>query len=62
MAKGNSVPAPQVTSTQEQPQTLDITKMSVDELKAICYDQIVLLNKAQQNINIIQAELAKRLG
>lgn len=55
--KGNSVPAPAVTPTKEAP---DITKMTVAELKAICYDQILLLNQAQQNVNIIQQELAKR--
>ena len=34
--------------------------MTIEELKALCYDQIVLLNQAQANINVIQAELQKR--
>jgi len=39
---------------------MDIIKMSIEQLKALCYDQIVLFNQAQNNINIIQAEIAKR--
>ena len=39
---------------------MDITQMSDEKLKALCYDQIVLLNQAQANINAIQQELAKR--
>ena len=38
----------------------DITTLTVEELKALAYDQILLLNQAQQNIQIIEAELAKR--
>ena len=38
----------------------DITTLTVEELKALAYDQILLLNQAQQNVNIIQQELAKR--
>jgi phosphoribosyl-ATP pyrophosphohydrolase len=39
---------------------MDISNMTIEELKALCYDQIVLLNQAQANINVIQAELQKR--
>ena len=45
---------------QIQPQQKTIETMTVDELKSICYDQIMLLNQTQQNINIIQQELANR--
>ena len=41
-------------------ETKDITTLTVEELKALAYDQILLLNQAQQNIQIIEAELAKR--
>jgi hypothetical protein len=39
---------------------MDISKMTVEELKALAYDQIVLLNQTQTNLNILQAEIAKR--
>ena len=39
---------------------MEIEKMTTEQLKALVYDQIVLLNQAQANINVIQAELAKR--
>ena len=37
-----------------------VEAMSVEELKALCYDQIVLLQQAQNNVNILQAEINKR--
>ena len=37
-----------------------IEEMSVSELKALAYDQVVLLQQTQNNINILQAEIAKR--
>lgn len=39
---------------------MDITKLSEQELKALAYDQILLLNQAQANIAAIQAELQNR--
>ena len=39
---------------------MPIEEMSVMELESLCYKQIVLLQQAQNNINIIQAEIAKR--
>ena len=39
---------------------IDITKMSVTELKALAYEQVLLLNQAQANLQAIQAEIAKR--
>ena len=38
----------------------DISKMTVEQLKAFAYDQMMLLNQIQNNINIINQELAKR--
>ena len=39
---------------------MDITKLTISELKALAYDQIVLLNQTQANLNAIQQEIAKR--
>lgn len=34
--------------------------MTTEQLKALCYDQIVVFNQAQANINVLQAEITKR--
>lgn len=39
---------------------MDITSQTVEQLKALCYDQIVIQQNATNNIAIINAELAKR--
>jgi hypothetical protein len=39
---------------------MNLDGMTIEQLEALCYRQIVILNQTQQNINIIQAELAKR--
>lgn len=39
---------------------MDITTLSVEQLKALAYDQVKLLNQTQQNLNMIEQELAKR--
>ena len=39
---------------------MDITKLSLTELKALCYDQIVLLNQTQANVTLLQNEIAKK--
>lgn len=39
---------------------MDIEKMSEQELKALVYDQMVLVNQSQNNIKILEAEIAKR--
>jgi len=39
---------------------MDITKISVAELKALAYDSLVQLDAIQKNLQIINAELAKR--
>lgn len=43
-------------------ETVDITKLSETELKALAYEQVCLLQQAQANLSAIQAELAKRLA
>lgn len=39
---------------------MDITKLSLNELKALAYDQVVLLNRTQGNIKAIEQEIVKR--
>lgn len=39
---------------------VDIGELSDDELKALAYDQLVLLRTVQQNIRLIENELARR--
>lgn len=48
-------------------QPIDLSTMTIEALKALAYDQIVLLshqmiapNQTQANINAIQAEINKR--
>jgi hypothetical protein len=45
---------------QPTPPPVDITALTLEQLKALAYDQILVLNQAQANINVIQAEIAKR--
>ena len=42
--------------TEQKP----LTEMSLIELKAMAYDQIGLLERCQQNLQIINTEIAKR--
>ena len=58
MAKGNSVPAPAVIPMQ--PQQKNVEEMTVTELEALGWQQRKLLDQAQQNLQIIVQELAKR--
>lgn len=60
MAKNHSVPAPAIAPIQDQPRPVPVEQMTVTELKALAYEQFVLLQQTQNNINILQAELAKR--
>lgn len=39
---------------------MDITTLSITELKALAYDQFVLIEQTQKNIAAINAEIAKR--
>lgn len=39
---------------------MDISELSITELKALGYEQIKLLNQTQQNLTIIEHELDKR--
>jgi len=39
---------------------MDISTKTLDEMKTLAYDQIVLLNQTQTNLNILQQEIAKR--
>ena len=39
---------------------MDITNMTVEQLKALAYDQIAIASNAQKNIQAIEAEIAKK--
>ena len=41
-------------------QPIDLSKMNVTELKALAYDQLVIFNQTQANINAIEAEVKRR--
>ena len=39
---------------------IDISQLTVDQLKALAYDQVLILEQTRNNITILQAEIAKR--
>lgn len=39
---------------------MNIEKMKIEELKALCYDQYKELTRVQNNINLIEQEIAKK--
>lgn len=39
---------------------MDITKLNLTQLKALGYEQMILLNQTQLNLNLINAEIEKR--
>ena len=39
---------------------IDISQLTVDQLKALAYDQVLILEQTRNNIAILQAEIAKR--
>ena len=43
-----------------QPQTIDITSLSMVELKALCYDKHVLLEKLTIDVQMLEAEIKRR--
>jgi hypothetical protein len=44
----------------EQVEPKPIQQYTVAELKSLAYDQIILLQQTQNNINLLQAEIQKR--
>lgn len=40
---------------------IDLSTMSVGELKALAYDLVVLLNQTQANLNIVETTLKSKL-
>jgi len=40
---------------------VDISKLSVIELKAMSYDEIQKMNFAERNLQILQQEISKRM-
>lgn len=41
---------------------MDISTLNMTELKALAYDQLVLLQQTQNNIRILEAEIQKRIA
>ena len=41
---------------------MDISTLTIEQLKALAYDQIVLIQQSQNNLNLIQAEIQKRMS
>ena len=39
---------------------MDITKMSIVELKALAFDEIAKIKQAEHNLNVLNAEMQKR--
>lgn len=39
---------------------MNLEEISIQELKALAFDQMVLLSQTQNNINVLQAEINKR--
>jgi hypothetical protein len=39
---------------------MDITKLSVTELKALAYEQVEIVERGRMNLQALQAEIAKR--
>ena len=50
----------QPNQVANQRSTVDIAQLTIDQLKALAYDQVVLLEQTRQNIALLQAEIAKR--
>jgi hypothetical protein len=38
----------------------NIKEMSLEELKSLAYDQLVELNRVQNNVNVLEAEIQLR--
>lgn len=39
---------------------MDLTTMTVEQIEALGYNQVKLLNQTQHNLSVIEAELEKR--
>jgi len=39
---------------------MDITKLSIEQLKALAYDESLKIAQAQRNLQIIEAQIAKK--
>ena len=47
-------------STKMEQKQINLQEMTLEQLKALCYDFIVQQAQVQQSINTIQAEINKR--
>lgn len=39
---------------------MDIKKLTLEQLKALAYDQLVMVEQSQNNIKVINAEISER--
>jgi hypothetical protein len=39
---------------------MDLTKMTLEQLKALAYDQLVDIQRLQQNLQLLNTEIEKR--
>jgi hypothetical protein len=40
---------------------MDISTLTVEQLKALAYDEIIHIQKSQNNLSILQAEIERRI-
>lgn len=40
---------------------MDITNLTLEELKALAYDQLKILGQTQNNITLLEQEMAKKI-
>ena len=52
--------AEETAVTQTVQQQVDLTKMSLTELKALAWDQLALVEQHQANVRMINQEIGKR--
>jgi hypothetical protein len=52
--------AKEVEQPKEEPKPLILADLSLEKLKALGFDQMVELQRVQNNLNAIQAEINKR--
>ena len=51
----------QVGDHREIKNKMDITQKTLDELKSLAYDQLILLERARNNLNLLNQEIAKQI-
>jgi hypothetical protein len=54
------VDQPKNTKTAESPRNVNLEELSIAELKVLAYDELVVLERTQNNLNILRSEISKR--